>query len=88
MGRLSSYFVRDSTTNSNDNVTRTECGEPGDATSEVSVTTELEAYLYALGICLLSLLAVQTHAFGFHLSHFLGMLARVMLSGAIYQKVC
>ncbi len=88
MGRLSSYFVRDSTTNNDDNVTKTDCGEPAYADSEVSVMTELEAYLYALGICLLSLLAVQIHALGFHLSHFLGMLARVMLSSAIYQKVC
>ena len=50
-------------------------------------TETRNAYLYAMGLGLLSFLLVLFHAFAFHYSHYIGMLSRVLFSSAIYQKV-
>ncbi len=52
-----------------------------------SSTDTRNAYLYGLGILLLSLFTVVAHGLAFHYSHYLGMLARVLLSNALFQKV-
>ena len=50
-------------------------------------TETRDAYLQALGIAAFSLVTVMVHGMGYHYSHYLGMIARVLFSTAVFQKV-
>ena len=45
------------------------------------------AYFNALGLSLLSFLLVFTHTMAFYQAYKLGMLTRILMTSAIYQKV-
>ena len=51
-------------------------------------TATRNAYLYAIGIALLSLCTVFSYTWTFYYSHIIGMMHRVVMIGAIYSKVC
>ena len=54
--------------------------------NEIDAATR-NAYLYAAGMLLASLTVALLHAWNFYLSHKIGMMCRVILTGAIYTKV-
>ena len=47
-----------------------------------------DAYLYAMGLTLLTLCSVFSFTWTFYYSHVLGMMHRVVMIDAIYSKVC
>ena len=47
-----------------------------------------DAYLYAVGIALLTLCSVFSFTWTFYYAHVIGMMHRIVLIGAIYSKVC
>ena len=53
---------------------------------EIDVTTR-NAYLYATGMLVAALIVAVLHAWSFYLSHKIGMICRLILTGAIYTKV-
>lgn len=53
---------------------------------EIGMATR-NAYLYATGMLLASLTVAFLHAWNFYLSHKIGMICRIILTGAIYTKV-
>lgn len=55
--------------------------------SSPSTDDTRDAYLYAMGLALLSLAIVFFHAYNFHASYVLGMLTRITMTSALYQKV-
>ena len=46
-----------------------------------------DAYFYAFGLVLVSFITVFVHTFNYHASYMLGMLTRITMTSAIYQKV-
>ena len=46
-----------------------------------------DAYLYALGLVLVSFITVLVGALNYHAAYILGMLTRITMTSAIYQKV-
>lgn len=50
-------------------------------------TATRNAYLYAAGMLSASLTVAILHAWIFYLSHKIGMMCRIILTGAIYTKV-
>ena len=55
--------------------------------SSPSTDDRRDAYLYAMGLALLSLATVFFHVYNFHASYILGMLTRITMTSALYQKV-
>uniref|UniRef100_A0A1X7UA79 Uncharacterized protein n=1 Tax=Amphimedon queenslandica TaxID=400682 RepID=A0A1X7UA79_AMPQE len=55
--------------------------------SSPSIDDTRDAYLYAMGLALLSLAIVFFHAYNFHASYLLGMLTRITMTSALYQKI-
>ncbi|XP_065919844.1 ATP-binding cassette sub-family C member 4-like isoform X2 [Dysidea avara] len=53
---------------------------------EIEVATR-DAYFYAVGMMLASLIVAVVHAWAFYLAHKIGMLSRIIVTGAIYTKV-
>ena len=53
---------------------------------EIDMATR-NAYLYATGMLSASLIVAMMHAWNFYLSHKIGMMCRIILTGAIYAKV-
>ena len=47
-----------------------------------------DAYLYALGMIVASYYMAIHHTWVFYISHKLGMMHRIVMTGAIFQKVC
>ena len=45
------------------------------------------AYLYAMGLGLISLCIMFVHGVGFHLTLLVGMMTRIMMTAASYSKV-
>ena len=54
--------------------------------SSTNVDTR-DAYLYALGLVLVSFITVLVGALNYHAAYILGMLTRITMTSAIYQKV-
>jgi ATP-binding cassette subfamily C (CFTR/MRP) protein 4 len=52
-----------------------------------SDTDTRNAYLYAMGLTLFSLAFTAVHAAGFHQGYKLGMMTRILMCSAIYQKI-
>ena len=53
---------------------------------EIEIATR-DAYFYAVGMMLASLVVAVVHAWAFYLAHKIGMLGRLIVTGAIYTKV-
>ena len=89
MGYLSQYFCEKNTladellalknSNSSELVVLKE--------EEIKMVTR-DAYLYALGMILASYYAAVHHTWVFYVSHQLGMMHRIAMTGAIFRKVC
>jgi len=54
---------------------------------EIEIATR-DAYFYAAGMMVASLVVAVVHAWAFYLAHKTGMLGRIILTGAVYTKVC
>ena len=54
---------------------------------EIQMATR-DAYLYAMGMTLLTLCSVFSFTWTFYSAHVLGMMHRIVMTGAIYSKVC
>ena len=54
---------------------------------EIKMATR-DAYLYALGMIVASYYMAVHHTWVFYISHKLGMMYRIVMTGAIFQKVC
>ena len=50
-------------------------------------TTTRDAYLYALGMIMASYIVAVQHTWVFYNSHKIGMMSRIAMSGAIFEKV-
>lgn len=53
---------------------------------EIDMATR-NAYFYAMGMSLATLSLAVVHSWNFYLSHKIGMICRIILTGAIYTKV-
>ena len=51
-------------------------------------TTQIQAFLYALGIALCAYFSVAASGFIYHTGWMIAMRVKIILTGAIYQKVC
>ena len=54
---------------------------------EIEIATR-DAYLYALGMVVASYYMAVHHTWVFYISHKIGMMHRIVMTGAIFQKVC
>lgn len=50
-------------------------------------TATRNAYLYAMGVVIATFYTAINHTWTFYSSHKMGMMARILMAGAIYKKV-
>ena len=89
MGYLSQYFCEKKTLEEELAVLRN--GNNSDFVvlkeKEIQIATR-DAYLLALGMIVASYYIAVHHTWVFYISHKLGMMHRIVMRGAIIQKVC
>ena len=89
LGCLSQYFCEKNSLEEELSALRTlNNSELVDLKEEEIQTATRDAYLYAIGLTLLTLCSVFSYTWTFYYSHVLGMMHRVVMIGAIYSKVC
>ena len=57
-------------------------------TGDNADTTQIQAYLYALGIALCAYSSLVASSAVYHIGWMLALRVKIVLNGAIYQKVC
>ena len=86
MGYLSQYFCEKNSLEEELTALSNESQLIHSKQEEIDVATR-NAYLYATGMLLASLIVALMHAWNFYLSHKIGMTCRIILTGVIYAKV-
>lgn len=86
VGYLSQYFCERNSLEEELTILRNKSDLIHSKQEEIDTATR-NAYLYAVGMLSASLIVAMMHAWNFYLSHKIGMMFRIILTGAIYTKV-